>query len=78
METTLNFNLHLTCKQLTELVRQLPRAEREKLVSVLQETTYDDQEPSKSKIFEDFKEDYVALQNGTLNTRPIKDILNEL
>ncbi|WP_439580936.1 hypothetical protein [Dyadobacter bucti] len=78
METTLNFNLHLTFKQLAELVRQLPRAEREKLVSVLQETTYDDQEPSKSKIFEDFKEDYVALQNGTLNTRPIKDILNEL
>ena len=78
METTLNFNLHLTFNQLTELVRQLPRAEREKLVSVLQETTYDDQESSKSKIFEDFKEDYVALQNGTLKTRPIKVILNEL
>ena len=73
METTLNFQIPLTFNQLAEMLRQLPKAERSRLVSVLQE-----EETSKEQILAELKEDYIALKKGTLKTRPLKDVLNEI
>jgi hypothetical protein len=38
----------------------------------------DEDEPTKAQILENLKQDYIALKAGTLKTRPIEDILNEL
>jgi hypothetical protein len=35
-------------------------------------------EPTKEQILQQLGEDYKALQNGTLKTRSLKDVLNEL
>lgn len=76
METTLHFNttIKLSLSQLIALVKQLPKKEQQKLVEVLAE----DDEPTKEQILEQIKSDYTALKNGTLKTRPLKDVLNEL
>ncbi|MCE6990385.1 hypothetical protein [Dyadobacter sp. CY323] len=78
MKATTNPNSTLSFQQLTDLVLQLPKIEREKLASVLQEEIRRDKEPLKSKILDEIKQDLVALKKGTLKTRPIKDVLNEL
>ncbi|NIJ53448.1 hypothetical protein [Dyadobacter arcticus] len=78
MEKHLNLQLPLSFRQLTDLVRQLPRQEREKLVSVLQKEMQRSDEPTKAQILKDLKQDYIALQKGELKTRPLKDILDEL
>ena len=78
MKTTINSNSVLSFQQLTDLVLQLPKTEREKLASVLLEENGKDREPLKSKILNEIKQDLVALKKGTLKTRPIKDILDEL
>ncbi|WP_026628420.1 hypothetical protein [Dyadobacter alkalitolerans] len=78
MENTINFNIPLSFQQLVDLVRQLPRPEREKLVTVIQEETLDEDEPTKAEILENLKQDYIALKAGTLKTWPLKDVLNEL
>ncbi|SDE24480.1 hypothetical protein SAMN04487996_104149 [Dyadobacter soli] len=44
----------------------------------MKEGVIEDEEPTKEQILADLKEDLVALKNGTLETRPVKDILNEL
>jgi len=79
MEATLKFttNINLTVKELTALVKQLPKKERLKLVSILQ---MEDEEPapSKEQLLGQLKEDIIALKNGTLKTRPLKDLLDEL
>jgi hypothetical protein len=77
MENTINFTIPLSFQQLVDLVRQLPRQEREKLVTVIQDEQLED-EPTKAEILENLKQDYIALKAGTLKTRPIQDILNEL
>lgn len=78
MENTINLNIPLSFHQLLDLVRQLPRPEREKLVTVIQEETLDEDEPTKAQILENLKQDYIALKAGTLKTWPLKDVLNEL
>ena len=78
MENTINFNIPLSFQQLVDLVRQLPRPEREKLVTVIQEEDIDEDEPTKAQILENLKRDYISLKEGRLQTRPIEDILNEL
>ena len=78
MENTVNFNIPLSFQQLVDLVRQLPRQDREKLVTVIQDEQLDEDEPTKAQILENLKQDYIALKAGTLKTRPIEDILNEL
>jgi hypothetical protein len=78
MENTINFTIPLSFQQLVDLVRQLPRQEREKLVTVIQDEQLDEDEPTKAEILENLKQDYIALKAGTLKTRPIEDILNEL
>jgi hypothetical protein len=77
MENTINFTIPLSFQQLLDLVRQLPRQEREKLVTVIQDEQLEG-EPTKAEILENLKQDYIALKAGTLKTRPIQDILNEL
>lgn len=42
------------------------------------EQTQIDDEPTKEEILQQLKEDYVALQKGTLKTRPVSDFLAEL
>lgn len=78
MENTINFNIPLSFQQLVDPVRQLPRPEREKLVTVIQKEQLDEDEPTKAQILENLREDYIALKEGTLKTYPLKDVLNEL
>ncbi|MEO6283569.1 MAG: hypothetical protein ABIN80_02330 [Dyadobacter sp.] len=78
MENTINFTIPLSFQQLVDLVRQLPRQEREKLVNVIQEEHLDEDEPTKAQILENLKQDYISLKAGTLKTWPLKDVLNEL
>ncbi|MCF0074861.1 hypothetical protein LZD49_30520 [Dyadobacter sp. CY261] len=77
MEKSVNLNIPLSFEQLLALIRQLSRQEQAELVSVLKEEIIDD-EPTKDQILDDLKEDLIALKKGTLKTRPIEDILNEL
>ena len=75
MATTLQFNIPLTTIQLADLIRkQLPKEEQLQLVRMLQE----EQEPTKETILSNLREDLTALKNGTLKTRPISDLLNEI
>ena len=76
MEQTLKLNVPLSFTQLIEVVRQLPIREKQQLIDVLQEDA--EQETSKKEILENLASDYSALRNGTLKTRPLKDVLNEL
>lgn len=78
MEKSVNLNIPLSFEQLLGLIRQLSRREQAELVSVLREEIVENDEPSKEQILADLKEDLIALKNGTLKTRPIEDILNEL
>lgn len=73
MNATSNLTIPLTFKQIVALVKQLPKSKQAKLVSLIQE-----EEPTKEQILQNLQEDYIALQKGTLVTRPLKDVLNEL
>ena len=74
MNATSNLNIPLTFKQIVGLVKQLPKSKQAKLVSLIQ----DEDEPTKEQILANLKEDYIALQNGTLVTRSASDFLDEL
>ncbi len=75
METTLQFNTSISLAQLARQLReQLPAKERNELAAMIQE----DEEPTKEQILTQLKEDYVALQKGTLKTRPAAEFLAEL
>lgn len=74
MNATSNYSIPLTFKQIVGLVKQLPKAKQEKLFTLVR----DEEETSKEEILQNLKEDFIALQNGTLVTRPLKDVLNEL
>lgn len=75
METTLQFNTSISLAQLARQLReQLPAQERNQLAAMIQE----EDEPTKEQILTQLKEDYIALQKGTLKTRLLKDVLNEL
>ena len=77
METTLQLNTSISLSQLAQLLReQLPPADRNQLAAMIREET--DDEPTKEEILARLKEDYVALQNGTLKTRPANEFLVEL
>ena len=77
METTLQLNTSISLSQLAQLLReQLPAADRNQLAAMIQEDA--DDEPTKEQILSQLKEDYIALQNGTLKTRPANEFLAEL
>ena len=61
--------------QLAQLIReQLPAQEREQLAALIQEEAA----PTNEQFLQQLKEDYIALQKGTLKTRPAADFLAEL
>lgn len=76
MEATLHIpTSSVSLSQLVQLIReQLPATDREQLASLIQ----DDQAPTKEQLLNQLKEDYIALQRGTLETRPLKHVLDEL
>jgi hypothetical protein len=76
METTLHFDTSVSLSKLAQILKeQLPVRDRNILADLLQE---DEEAPSKEEILSRLKEDYIALQNGTLKTRSLKDVLDEL
>ncbi|HEV7379064.1 MAG TPA: hypothetical protein VGN64_04675 [Dyadobacter sp.] len=76
METTLHFDTSISLTKLAQILReQLPANDRRTLANLLQEEEGD---PFKQEILSRLKEDYIALQNGTLKTRSLKDVLDEL
>jgi hypothetical protein len=75
METTLHFDTSISLTKLAQILReQLPANDRRTLANLLQE----EEDPSKQEILSRLKEDYIALQNGTLKTRSLKDVLDKL
>ncbi|WP_221394214.1 hypothetical protein [Dyadobacter sp. NIV53] len=76
METTLHLETTVSISHLAQMIRkQLPAKDRLALATMLQE---DDDELTKEQILDQLKEDYIALQKGTLKTRPASDFLAEL
>jgi len=76
MKTTLHLETTVSIHHLAQMIRkQLPAKDRLALANMLQE----DDAPTKEQIILDrLKEDYIALQKGTLKTRPASDFLAEL
>ena len=78
METTLHFDTTVSLNQLAQIIReQLTAKDRLALADMLQ-TDSENEEPTKEQILSQLKEDYIALQNGTLKTRPALEFLAEL
>ncbi len=77
MEVTLN--IPLTVPQLADLIRhQLSRTEQLRLASLLQTDEEIDKEPTKQEILDSLRADFIALKKGTLKTRPLRDVLDEI
>ncbi len=74
MNASSNYSIPLTFKQIVGLVKQLPKAKQEKLFTLVR----DEKETSKEEILQNLKDDYIALQNGTLVTIPLSEFLDEL
>ena len=76
METTFQLNTSISLSRLAKLLReQLPVQARHELAAMIQA---DDDAPTKEQILTQLKEDYIALQKGTLKTRPATEFLAEL
>ncbi len=75
MEATLHVpSTDVSLSQLAQLIReQFPAKEREHLANLIQ-----DDAPTKEQLLNQLKEDYIALQKGTLKTRPAADFLADL
>ena len=73
MEATLDIRIPLTINQLIDIVKQLPAKEKDMLKKLLNEES-----TPKEVILQNLKEDISSLKNGTLETRPATDFLNEL
>lgn len=70
-------NASLSLGELARQIRtQFTPTERAELARLIQHPELE--EPTNEQILHDLKEDYVALQKGTLKTRPADDFLNEL
>lgn len=77
MEARIQITASLSLSELAHQIRaRFSKKQREKLAILIQKE--EEIEPSTEQILSDLKEDYIALQKGTLKTRPLKDILNEL
>jgi len=78
MQNSVHFSTSISLSQLAlQLRNQLSYKDRTKLVKLLQ-SEEDEKEPTTEEILHNLMEDYTALKNGTLKTRPLKDVLNEL
>ena len=77
MEARIQITASLSLSELASQIRaRFNKKQREKLAILIQKE--EENEPDTEQILSDLKEDYIALQKGTLKTRPLKDILNEL
>lgn len=77
MNATVQLNIPLTTNQLAGLIReQLPKEERLKLISLLQQE--EETEPTNEQILSDFRADLKSLKEGTLKTRSLQELLDEL
>lgn len=77
MEAHIQITASLSIEELARQIRQhFSHGQRTKLVELIQDDA--DDGPSTEQILNDLKEDYIALKKGTLKTRPLKDLLNEL
>ena len=77
MNATIQLSVPLTTNQLANLIReQLPKKERLKLVSLLQ--VEEETEPTKEEILHEFRMACRELKQGTLKTRPLQELLDEL
>jgi hypothetical protein len=66
----------VSLSQLAQLIReQLPATDREQLAALIRS---EDAPPTKEQLLNQLKEDYIALQKGTLKTRPAAEFLAEL
>ena len=76
MEARIQITASLSLSELaSQIKRHFSARERENLARLIQD---EDVEPTSDQILSDFQEDYIALQKGTLNTKPAQDFLNEL
>jgi hypothetical protein len=76
MEARIQITASLSISELaSQIKRHFSAGERENLARLIQD---EDVDPTSDQILSDFQEDYIALQNGTLKTRPAQDFLNEL
>ena len=77
MKATLQLESTVSISHLAQMIRkQLPAKDRLALADMLQQD--DDDEPRKEQILSQLKEDLIALKKGTLKTRPLKEVLDEL
>ena len=75
--THLTADITLTFSQLAELVLQLPKPERLRLVSILQ----DGDEPSKEQILKDIREaieEVNLAKQGKIKLKSAREFINEL
>jgi hypothetical protein len=75
--THLTADITLTFSQLAELVLQLPKPERLRLVSILQ----DSDEPSKEQILQDIREaieEVNLAKQGKIKLKSAREFINEL
>jgi len=73
IQLTATLSLHELAQQICLHFSVSQRADLAKLIQA-----DEDIEPSTAQILSNLKADYNALQNGTLKTRPLKDLLDEL
>ena len=89
MASAVTLNTRISFNQLAQLARQLSPNDKRRLVKLLEKETLPpqkqavsgkqkDQEPTIEEIVENFRSDIIALKQGTLKTRPLQDLLNEL
>ncbi len=77
MEARIQIYASLSLNELANQIRaHFSQQQRAELAELIQKE--EEGERAKEQIINDLKEDYIALQKGTLKTRPLKDILDEL
>ena len=77
MEARIQITASLSLSELASQIRtRFSKKQREKLAILIQKE--EDDERSTEDILNELKEDYIALQKGTLKTRPADEFLNEL
>lgn len=77
MEARIQITASLSLSELaTQIRNHFSQKQRAELAELIQKE--EEEEPSTEQILSDLKEDYIALQKGTLKTRPASEFLNEL
>ncbi len=77
MEARIQITANLSLSELASQIRaHFNKKQRAQLARLIQKE--EDNEPGTEQILNDLKEDYIALQKGTLKTRPADEFLNDL